>query len=137
MRWLASWLAIALLLQGSIAGVAGVRGSAHRHAPQPSESVPMLKWRHASDARVEARAAHALVHAAGKAHHHTVDDASVLPLRTDAMADASASATFVAAPAPLGQAAWASLDLAHVWSARARWVPSDPALAPPRRPPRC
>jgi hypothetical protein len=92
----------------------------------------MLLWRHAS----EAVHAHELAHQSGQAHHHAVDDVSVLPPGADVAADATAqAAAFGMAPAPRHGGAWA-LAAGHDWMTAASWVASSRAVPPPRRPPR-
>ncbi len=128
MRWLAAWLALALCAQAF--AVSSVRGVVHRHGTLEIDAKPVLMWRHAGD-RATAPDAHARAHAAGDAHLHADDDASVLG--SDPFA--AALAAFVGAPAPRAHAAHGLPDLRHVWSAATPWSPTARTLTPPLRPP--
>jgi hypothetical protein len=130
LRWLAAWLALALCAQALALGTAALRGLGHRHGTLELETKPMLLWRHAGD-HTTAADAHARAHAAGDAHLHADDDASVLG--SDAFA--AALAAFVSAPAPRAHAAHAMPGLRHVWSAAVPWSATARTVTPPLRPP--
>lgn len=131
MRWLAAWLALALCAQAFTVASMARHGSGHRHGTLEIDAKPMLLSRHADD-RASASDAHARAHAAGEAHVHADDDASVLG--SDAFA--AALAAFVSAPAPRAHAAHAIPDLRHVWIAAMPWSPTVRTVTPPQRPPR-
>lgn len=135
MRWLAGWLAVALLAQ---VGAAAVLKPSHRHGSAP-ESKPMLLWRHAADGvRNDSAVAHARAHLAGEPHQHPIDDASVLPMGADAASEAAAqAAAFGLAPAPrTGTALMKAMAAGRDWVAGTPWVPTARAVSPLRRPPR-
>jgi hypothetical protein len=141
LRWLAGWLAVALLAQALTFGAAAVSKPSHRHGSAPQvESKPMLLWRHAADGvRNDAAAAHVRAHLADEPHQHPIDDASLLPTGSDAAAaEAATLAALIAAPAPRAGAALtvASSGLHHVWSAGDLWAPTARTVTPPRHPPR-
>lgn len=133
MRWLAAWLALAICVQALAVGTVALRGLGHRHGSLDVEGTPMLLWRHAAGSH-HARDAHQRAHAAGEAHQHAPDDASVL----GSDAHAAAMAAFVSAPAPRasGAVSVAPDALSHVQTATALWSPTARAVAPALQPPR-
>jgi hypothetical protein len=133
MRLFAAWQALTVLAHALAVGAGWAAGRAHRHA-EGREARPMVLWRHAAPALD----AHARAHADGQAHHHAIDDASVLPSGSDAAADAAGVLTFLSAPAPHGSAAAVPIAVAldHVWSATTPWAATAHTVLPPRRPPR-
>ncbi len=131
MRWLVAWLVLALCAQAFALGSAAVRGIGHRHGALQIEATPMLLWRHAGE-RAGAPDAHARAHAAGDAHLHAGDDASVLG--SDSFA--AALAAFVSAPPPCTHAAPGLPSLRHVRMAATPWSPTAHTVTPPQRPPR-
>ena len=138
-RWLCAWLALLTALQMIGSTLAGLHGSWHHHrAPSlqsTAPSTPMIRWRHGEPAAPARADAHAQMHATGEAHEHAATDASVLPLGTDAAADAVAQ--LAVALAPGADPSWNPHDAArHVRTDASPWAATSRAIAPPLKPPR-
>ena len=128
-RVLCGWLVAVLLLHGLSASLVLVRGAAHRHVVETSTRL--------GAGPAASVGVHAVAHAEGTPHHHSVVDALAIP--ADGAGSALDAATLVLVTALVSMAAvraWADHGLRHALPAYpARWLQSHtPGV--PHKPPR-